>query len=100
VNRTKALRLAVWSSGIAISVVGLWWLVWWVAGEQTRLLMNNMTMVLFEPALAVAVLLSPNPHDLNGFIWFISQAVQAFIVIYIVALAINLLRGSSSQKVD
>jgi hypothetical protein len=82
------LRALLWSLCIAFALVGLLWLIWSLGGEQVHSMVNDITMVVFEPALAITILASGNPHYFSGVVWFLSQVLEIFIIVFVVLAAV------------
>jgi hypothetical protein len=82
---------AAWISlTIAVAAVTAWW-IW--GGFLDGWLYN-----LYWPSLAVAIALSGNLHDINPVIGFVAQVVQTFLMIYIVALCIGVIKRSRTRQ--
>ncbi len=93
IRRTASLSLA-----IASALVSLCWVVWWVANDQVRSVINDLVLPLFAPALVVAMYFSPASHGPSAIAWFVSQVVQLFLMIFAVVWLIAMLRASSAPK--
>jgi hypothetical protein len=91
------LRVCLWSLAAAVVLVGLWWLAWAVAGEEGRSVINGITNVVFEPALAALLLVTGEAHDISGVGWFAFQVVEIFVVIALIVGAVTLAKRAARR---
>jgi hypothetical protein len=96
--RKTAVRMTWWSLGISSAAVAMLWLVWQLSAGPARSRVGDMAFPLFEPALALAILVSGNAHDVNSFVWFVAQVVQLFLMTYLVGLGIVAARHFVRRK--
>jgi len=87
-----AAHLAGWSLGAAVLLVSLLWLAWWAFTGPVQKQITDAMLPVFIPAFVAAALISGNAHSVGSVVWYVCQVVQLFLMIYLVAWGVIVVR--------
>ncbi len=87
-------RLALLSGTTAVALLG----VWWLSRGRLRSFMNDLFGSLYSPAMAVAIWLSPNPHDVDLVVYYAAILVQTFLMCAIAFGAFWVIRSLHASR--
>ena len=78
-------------------LVSLLWLAWWAFAGPLQKQITDAVLPVFIPAFAVAALVSGNAHSVSSVVWYVCQVVQLFLMIYLVAWGVIVVRRRSRR---
>ena len=62
----------------------MWWLAWWGSASSVRSFIDDMTIMVFGPALTLVMYIYGDSHDLGWGCWFVAQVIQVHLMVFFV----------------